>query len=88
MFHVTLGMVLQLVVRERKIIRHWTQSWIFPRQKNVRICVKVRIQKDVVTSVMKRGATGREMLLVGFLMQEGEGQQLHVITRTVFNTKV
>ena len=68
-FHVTLGMiVVESVVKERKIIRHWTKSWIAPRQKNARIYVKVKIQKDVVTSVLKGDATGREMLLVGFLM--------------------
>ena len=63
----TLGIISNMVVaKERKIIRHWTQSWIVPRQKNARIYVKVRIQKDAVTSMMKGGAYGRKMLLIGF----------------------
>ena len=80
--------MVESVVKERKIIRHWTKSWIAPRQKNARTYVKVKIQKDVVTSVLKGDATGREMLLVGFLMRGSLGKQLHVITKTVFNTKV
>ena len=86
----TLGIISNMVVaKERKIIRHWTQSWVFPRQKNARIYVKVRIQKDVVILTVKRDATGRETLLVGFLMWGSMlGKQLHAITKTVFNTKV
>ena len=54
----------EILAEEAGFGRPWTQGWLFPKQKNVKLYVSVKMSKDVVTLVQMLDVIGKRMVTV------------------------